>query len=371
MASISTDQDLPPPLHLELGDRSYEIHIGPGLLARAGRLIEKAVAPSQGFIVTHPRVAALHGTSLREGLGFPSSTILVPAGERQKTLRRAAVLYDQLLTLAADRQSAIIAFGGGVIGDLAGFVAATYMRGLAYVQVPTTLLAQVDASVGGKVAVDHPRAKNLIGAFHQPRVVIADSETLRTLRERDYRAGLAEVVKHAVLADAAFFGWLEDNLEALSRRDPGAIAYAVRRSCEIKAEVVGQDEREAGLRAVLNLGHTVGHALEALAGYRGLRHGEAVAIGLTAAAALSRRLGRLAGSDAERIERLLRGFALPVHIAGIPAERILGAMKADKKALRGVPRFVLPVAIGAVEVLSEVPEQALRAALTGVGAEAG
>ena len=356
-------------LRVELGPRSYQIHLGRGLLERAGQLIADAVAANRGFVITHPRVDRLHGESLRRGLaGLPFDTIAVPAGERHKSLRQAAILYDQLLSRGADRGSAVIAFGGGVIGDLAGFVAATYMRGLPYVQIPTTLLAQVDASVGGKVAVDRPQAKNLVGAFYQPRAVIADSGVLRTLSARDYRAGLAEVVKHAIIADAGLFRWLEENAEALSKRQPDAIAHVVRRSCEIKADVVRQDEREAGPRAMLNLGHTVGHALETLAGYRGLRHGEAVSIGMAAASRLAQDLGRLEESTADQIQGLLERCGLPTRSPAIPAGKVLAAMRSDKKAAGGAPRFVLPRAIGVVEIGVEVPEEALARALVAVGA---
>jgi 3-dehydroquinate synthase len=357
------------PLRVELGDRSYQIHLGPEALANAGRLIEAAAAPSSAFIITHPIIDRLHGDVLRRGLrGFSFEIIHVPAGERQKTLRRAAWLYDRLLELGADRSSAIIAFGGGVIGDLAGFVAATYMRGVPYLQIPTTLLAQVDASVGGKVAVDHPKAKNLIGAFYQPRLVLADSGVLRTLPAREYRSGLAEVVKHAVALDQALFLWLQQNAAALASRHPSAIAHAVRRSCEIKAEVVRRDERETGPRAILNLGHTVGHALETLAGYRSLRHGEAVAIGMVAAARIAVSTGRLAPAVAAEIESLLHRFRLPVRSPAFRVDDIIASLRADKKTLVGVPRFVLPRAIGDVESGVEVPEHTVADVLLSLGA---
>jgi len=367
----SPQQDAEPStrVSVDLGPRSYQIHIGSGLLNRAGKLIGSAAEPVRGFIITHPLVDRLHGEALRRSItAFPTHTLLVPSGERQKSLRRASLLYDQLLDSGADRSSAIIAFGGGVIGDLAGFVAATYMRGTTYIQIPTTLLAQVDASVGGKVAVDHPKAKNLIGAFYQPSLVVADTSVLRTLRARDYRAGLAEVVKHGVIADAAFFSWLENNISALRRREPGAVAHVVRRSCEIKADVVRRDERESGLRAVLNFGHTIGHALESLTGYKALRHGEAIAIGMVAASRLAQHLGMIRQDDFERVQELLTVLHLPVSIPAISAEDILAAMRADKKAIDGVPRFVLPTAIGRVEVGFDVPQSAVQTALVDVGA---
>jgi 3-dehydroquinate synthase len=351
-----------------LGERCYRIHVGRGLLAESGRLI---ASPRGGraFVITHAIVDRLHGGALREGLGrLEAQTISVPVGERQKSIRRAAVLWDELLARGADRRSTIIAFGGGVIGDLAGFVAATYMRGLPYVQVPTTLLAQVDSSVGGKVAINHPRAKNLIGAFHQPLAVIADVAVLATLRPRDYREGLAEVVKTALIADADLFRWLEEQGRLVMARDPDALAHLVRRCCEIKAHVVAADERESGPRAMLNLGHTVAHALEALGGYRRLRHGQAVSIGMVVAARIARRLGRAPAATAERLVRLLGAFGLPARIPGAPAAAILAAARADKKAIAGIPRFVLPRGIGRVEWDREVPVEVVKMALKETGA---
>jgi 3-dehydroquinate synthase len=360
-----------PPVRVALGDRSYEIHIGAGTLADARRLISPGAAPGALFVITHPAVQRLHGEALRAGLApLAPETILVPAGERHKTLRRAALLYDELLARGADRRSIIIAFGGGVVGDLAGFVAATYMRGIAYVPVPTTLLAQVDASVGGKVAVDHPQAKNLIGCFYQPRLVIADADTLRTLSRRDYVAGLAEVVKHGLIADASLFAWMEENASAITRRLPDPIVHMVRRSCEIKAGVIAQDERESGLRATLNLGHTVGHALETLTRYRDLRHGEAVAIGMVAAARLAAAVGVFPAADAERIERLLSRLGLPTRLPDVNAGDMVRTMSADKKSAAGRPRFVLPRAIGQVEFGREVPLETLRHVLGQLGAAA-
>jgi len=356
-------------LRVELGERSYDIHAGSAVLARAGALIRAATGSDGGFVITHPVVDRLHGEVLGKGLGsFAHETILVPAGERQKSVRRAAVLWDELLARGADRRSVVIAFGGGVIGDLAGFVAATYMRGIPYVQVPTTLLAQVDSSVGGKVAINHPKGKNLIGAFYQPRLVLADAGVVKTLRARDYRAGIAEVVKHAVIADAGMFDWLERNARSAARREPEAVSYMVRRSCEIKGEVVRRDEREAGPRAVLNFGHTVGHALEILGGYRAFRHGEAVAVGMVAAARVAERTGVLSAEEEERIERLLKAFRLPTRIAGMPAAGITKAMRSDKKALAGTPRFVLPRAIGEVEIGVEVEPAVLGEVLADLGA---
>jgi len=358
------------PLLVKLGERSYQVHVEAGALGRAGELV-MATACRRGFVITDPRVNGMHGAALRAGLGrFEAEPILVPAGERQKSLRRAGLLWDELLSRGADRGSVIIAFGGGVIGDLAGFVAATYMRGLPYVQLPTTLLAQVDSSLGGKVAINHPRAKNLIGAFHQPRVVVADVSVLRTLRPRDYREGLAEVVKTAAIADRTLFGWLERNRAEVLERDPEALTHLVRRSCEIKARVVEADERESGPRALLNFGHTVGHALESLTGYRALRHGEAVSIGMAGAARVSRLLGVLPEEDEKRLTALLAGFGLPTKIAGLGAPAVFDTFRLDKKAVGGVPRLVLLTAIGQAEWGRQVPPRMLRAALRGIGATA-
>lgn len=355
-------------LLVDLGERSYEIHMGAGLLARAGDLIS-AGGGSRGFVVTHPIIARLHGERLARGLGgLRVETLLVPAGERQKSLRRASALWDELLGRGADRRSVIIAFGGGVVGDLAGFVAATFMRGVPYVQIPTTLLAQVDSSVGGKVGVNHPKAKNLIGAFYQPRLVVADVTVLSTLRARDYREGLAEAVKTAAIADADLFGWLEQNAAALLRRDAREVSHLVRRCCEIKAGVVRADERESGPRAILNFGHTVGHALESLTDYRSLRHGEAVAIGMVAAARIARLLGFLQGECERRLARLLSSLRLPTDIPGISAGAIVDAVRSDKKAVAGISRFVLPRAIGEMELGVEVPEATLKKGLREVGA---
>ncbi len=355
-------------LQVSLGERSYEIHIGSGLLAQAGALIAEA-AGGRGFIITHPTLSRLHGEALQTGLQpLPFETIFVPNGERQKSLRRASMLWDDLLARGADRKSVVVAFGGGVIGDLSGFVAATYMRGLPYVQIPTTLLAQVDAAVGGKVAINHPKAKNLIGCFYQPRLVIADVSVLATLPARDYRAGLAEVVKTAMLSDRDFFQWLEANVASIERREVNSLSHIVYRCCEVKAEVVRQDERESGLREILNLGHTIGHALETLMGYRALRHGEAIAIGLVAASRISQSLDLLTLEEEARIAGLLTRFRLPTRIPAIAAPAIFAAISADKKAIEGKPRFTLPLGIGRAEVGYEVDQATLEKILFDLGA---
>jgi len=350
-------------VRVDLEPRPYDIHVGAGLLARTADLVAP-LHPSRVLVLTHPAIARLHGPALLAPFGANSPEVIeIPSGERRKSLRWAARLYDELLARRADRASVLLTFGGGVVGDLGGFVAATYMRGLRFVQVPTTLLAQVDASVGGKVAVDHPHAKNLIGAFYQPSLVVADTSTLHTLPAREYRCGLAEVVKHGVIADAVFFAWLEDSTPAVAARDPDALLHLVRRNCEIKAAVVAADEREAGLRAILNFGHTAGHALETLTGYRALRHGEAVAMGMVAAARLSETLGLCPPEVGNRIARLLTAFRLPTTLPALDTDELIATMRSDKKAVAGTIRFVLPRDIGTVEIVDQVPEAALREAL--------
>jgi 3-dehydroquinate synthase len=309
-------------------------------------------------MVTQPAVAP-HATrvaaSLR-GAGFDLAVLEVPEGEEAKSLRQAERLWDGFLAHGLDRVSPVVAVGGGVVGDLAGFAAASFMRGVPVVQVPTTLLAQVDASVGGKVAVNHPRGKNLIGAFHQPRLVLIDPETLRTLPDREYRSGLAEVVKTAAALDAELFASLEQGLEPLRRRDPALLEAVVAACCAEKARIVERDEREeTGLRMVLNYGHTVGHALEALSGYRRWLHGEAVAIGMTAAGRLAVRLGWMDLGTAERQEALLRGVGLPTRFSGIEPREIAQALRHDKKARDGRVPFVLLRELGRADVHPDVP----------------
>jgi 3-dehydroquinate synthase len=289
----------------------------------------------------------------------------VPPGESQKTLRRLGWLLEQMQAAGLDRSSAVVALGGGVIGDLAGFAAAVYMRGIPYVQTPTTLLAQVDSSIGGKVGVDLPQGKNLAGAFHQPAAVFADLDTLRTLPAREFRQGLAEVVKHAIIADARFFEYLEARRVPLLRRDPAVLLHVVRRSCQIKAAVVSRDEREAGERALLNYGHTFAHALETWGGYRKYRHGDAVAVGMVAAAKLSERRGWLRSDELARIRALLAAMRLPIAASEAPPQELLAIMAADKKARGGRLRFVLPRVVGAAAIADDVqPEEIVQALAT-------
>ncbi|MDW8373088.1 MAG: 3-dehydroquinate synthase [Planctomycetota bacterium] len=356
-------------LLVDLGARSYPIHIASGALARAGSLIAPCLAAPQALIIADATVAALHGATLRQSLaaaGIHAELVAFPPGERSKTLDTAAQLWDACARHRLGRDGAILALGGGVAGDLAGFVAACWMRGVRFVQAPTTLLAMVDSAVGGKTGIDIPAGKNLIGAFCQPVAVICDPAVLTTLDERNYRAGLAEVIKYGVIRDAALLAWLEGQAEAVSARDPEAIAHIVHESCRIKAWYVACDEREEGLRAELNLGHTFGHALEAESGYQGLLHGEAVAIGMRLACVLARSLGVLADPDLPaRLDALLTRFGLPLRYpATDPAliERLVARTALDKKARGGRVRFVLPVRAGQVTVLPVADQAAIAAA---------
>ncbi|HEU4458943.1 MAG TPA: 3-dehydroquinate synthase [Methylibium sp.] len=326
-----------------LGSRSYDIVLGIGLLDQP-RAFEGVRDAALAVVVTNTTVAPLYAAELVQCLGRRHGrihTIRLPDGESHKTWPTLNLVFDELLSLGADRKTILYALGGGVIGDITGFAAACYMRGIDFVQVPTTLLAQVDSSVGGKTGINHPRGKNMIGAFHQPLRVIADLDTLRTLPEREYRAGLAEVIKYGPIADAPFLGWIESSIERLLARDVEALRHAVRRSCEIKAAVVGQDEREAGLRAILNFGHTFAHAIEAGLGFGEWLHGEAVACGMAMAADLSAAVGLLPASDADRIVRLIDRAGLPVRGPALGAGRYLQLMRVDKKAEGGAIRFVL------------------------------
>lgn len=355
-------------LHVQLGARSYPIVVAPGLLAHVAEQID-SVAPSASAIVilSHPRLAALYAPPLVAGLkakGLPVRIVTVPPGERHKNLRTVARLYDALLDAGLDRKSVLITLGGGVLGDLGGFVAATYLRGIPFIQIPTTLLAQVDASVGGKTGADLPRGKNLVGAFYQPRAVWIDTDTLQTLPARELRSGLAEVIKYGIISDEGFFARVTAQMPRLLRRDPEALASAIVRSCEIKAEVVGQDETEQGLRAILNFGHTVGHALETVTGYRRFKHGEAIAIGMVSAALIGEEVGVTPREITGQIAAALTAAKLPTAFpADVPPEPILEAMRRDKKTVAGKLNFVLAERIGHVRRVVDVPPSAVRAAL--------
>jgi 3-dehydroquinate synthase len=351
-------------LSIDLGARSYPILIGPGLLEDADVLSE--VVPARDvMVVTNDVVAPLYLARLVHALGDRRvETALLPDGERYKTLETMGRVLDALVATRMNRDACVLALGGGVIGDVAGFAAACYQRGVGYVQVPTTLLAQVDSSVGGKTGVNHPGGKNLIGAFHQPLAVISDTRTLGTLPVRELRAGLAEVIKYGLVADEVFLAWLESNLEQLLALDPPAVEYAVRRCCEIKAAIVAEDEREHGARALLNLGHTFGHAIEAAAGYGEWLHGEAVGVGMLLAADLSHRLGWIGGADVERVRELLQRAGLPVTAPRIGAGRALELMAMDKKVLAGRIRLVLLARIGEGVVSGDYAAEALQQTLS-------
>ena len=346
-------------LEVALGARSYPIHIGAGLIGDR-ELVEKTIAAEQVLIVTDTTVAPLYLDALQRSLAERTCrTHVLADGEQHKTLATLAEIVDTLVAENFHRDACIVALGGGVVGDIAGFTAACYQRGIEFVQVPTTLLAQVDSSVGGKTAVNHPRAKNMIGAFYQPTAVIADIGTLATLPPRELAAGLAEVVKYGLILDAAFFAWLEDHVEALLALDADSLGHIVRRSCELKAMIVAEDERERGRRALLNLGHTFGHALESLGGYGRWLHGEAVAIGTVLAACTSVELGKLTVSDAERIEALLKRFGLPTRAKGLSERAILEAMAIDKKATAAGLNLVLLDAIGTGIIEAAPPDELL------------
>ncbi len=347
-------------LDVALGDgRGYPILLGADLLGRPGLL--EPFTGSQVLIVTNATVAAPYLHKARQSLTASQIDVVeIGDGERFKTLDTYASILDALIANRHNRATTVVALGGGVVGDVAGFAAATYQRGVALVQIPTTLLAQVDSSVGGKTAVNHPAGKNLIGAFHQPRAVITDVGVLATLPTREYRAGLAEVIKYGVIADADFFAWLEAHLDELLEREPAGLLHAVRRCCAIKAEVVAADEREQGRRAILNFGHTFGHAIEALTGYQCYLHGEAVAVGMAMAMELSARLGR--ANDTQRVRRLLARAGLPVA-ADVDPAAMLEAMGMDKKVLDGRIRLVVCDEIGRASVTADAPPEAVLASI--------
>ena len=349
---------------IALGDRSYDIVIGSGLWrdVSAWQGLPRA---STALIVSNPTVAGFYGTAMRQALAPHYGRIItleLPDGEAHKDWAALNLIFERLLREGCDRKTVLFALGGGVVGDVTGFAAASYMRGVPYVQVPTTLLAQVDSSVGGKTAINHPLGKNMIGAFYQPQRVLCDLDTLATLPQRELSAGLAEVIKYGPIADGDFLDWIEAHLDALLARDPQALAYAVQRSCEIKAAVVAEDERESGLRAILNFGHTFGHAIEAGLGYGTWLHGEAVACGMVLASELSVQLGLMPADFAARMRRLCERARLPVRAPDLGAERYLELMRVDKKTEAGELRFVLIEALGRA-TLRAVPDAQVRATL--------
>ncbi|GFE60858.1 3-dehydroquinate synthase [Geobacter sp. AOG2] len=353
---------------VNLGESSYDILIESGSLPTLGQRCTSLGLTGRAAVVTNPTVNALYGEAVRRSLteaGCSVALIEMPDGEEFKNAATLGSVYDALIEAGLDRRSFIVALGGGVVGDLAGFAAATFLRGIPFVQVPTTLLAQVDSSVGGKTAIDHPRGKNLIGAFYQPRLVLIDVDTLATLPEREYRAGLAEVVKYGIAIDGPFFEYLERNIDALSAMGRECLMTVIQRCCELKAMVVERDEKEAGLREVLNYGHTLGHALETLAGYRSLVHGEAVAIGMVLAARICSLRGECRDDDVTRIKALLGSLGLSVTPPEVKRSQLLDVLLKDKKSRAGAINFICNQGIGNHTVAQLSPEELLT--LSGLG----
>jgi 3-dehydroquinate synthase len=353
-------------LNVDLGERSYPIHIGAGLLDRPELLLPH-LAQKRVAVVTNTTVAPLYLERLTATLqagGVAVTPIVLPDGEAHKNWETLNLIFDALLTQRAERKTTLIALGGGVIGDMTGFAAACYQRGIPFIQVPTTLLSQVDSSVGGKTGINHPLGKNMIGAFYQPKVVLADTDTLKTLPARELSAGLAEVIKYGLIRDVEFLAWLEANMDKLRALDPAAITHAIHRSCEIKAQVVGEDEREGGIRAILNLGHTFGHAIETGMGYGNWLHGEAVAAGMVMAAQTSQRMGWLTEADVARTRALIRAAGLPDAAPDLGVDTYLDYMGHDKKVESGKLRFVLLKRLGEAVITGDVPTDVLTGVLT-------
>lgn len=352
---------------VELGSNSYEVRVGAGLLARTGLWLKEVGLSGKAVIITDTTVKGLYVDAVRQGLtnaGFKVAILEVPPGEEQKSLKTAGRLYNGLSRAFAERTTSVLALGGGVIGDLAGFVAATYMRGVPLIQIPTTLLAQVDSSIGGKTAIDHGQLKNTIGVFYQPKLVMADIDTLKTLPEDELTNGLAEVIKHAAIRSRELFDFLDDNLERARALHAAVLEKIVLENVRIKAEVVAKDEKESGLRAILNYGHTVGHALEAVSNFQ-LRHGQTVAIGMMAAARISSRMEILDEGDVMRLERVIRKAGLPVKMPELSVEEIMQAMKHDKKVAQEQIRFVLLKSIGNAFITDEVDPSLVEEVLIG------
>ena len=355
-------------IRVELGERSYNIIIGSSILDKLGENLKAFNLSPRVAIVSNPTVFSLYGERVSESVrksGFNVVTITVPDGEEYKDLLRIQQIYDKLLEHKLDRSSALIALGGGVIGDMTGFAASTYMRGISCMQVPTTLLAQVDSSVGGKTGVNHSLGKNMIGTFWQPGLVWIDVETLQTLPKREVLAGLAEVIKYGVIYDKGLFDFLETNRDMILNLDRNALTHIIRRSCKIKAEVVAKDERESGLRAILNYGHTIGHAIETLTGYTHFLHGEAVAIGMYQEAVLSHLLGFIAKEQVMRIKAVIDAYRLPSEMPpDVSADSLLASMQLDKKTVAGQLKFILPEKIGTVRIHKGISEKAVRESLS-------
>lgn len=357
-------------LSVDLGDRSYPIYIGHGLL-RNSDLYTPYIKGRQVLIVSNETIAPLYLEDVKSALAdYQVDTVVLPDGEKYKDLNTLNLIFDELLERRHNRTTTLIALGGGVVGDMTGFAAAAYQRGVNFIQVPTTLLSQVDSSVGGKTGVNHPLGKNMIGAFHQPQCVIADTDTLQTLPSSEMAAGMAEVIKYGLITDAEFYEWLQSNVTSLMAGDAKFLADAIYRSCSNKAKVVAKDEREGGIRAILNLGHTFGHAIESHQGYGNWLHGEAVGAGMIMAADLSQRLGYLQTQDVEHLSQLLKAASLPVEgPADMTCEDYISRMAVDKKVLDGALRLVLLKEIGDAYITSEVPRQLLNETLIAYGAK--
>ena len=354
-------------IRVELGERSYTIATGSGILKNIGKSLERFDFSKKAAIVSNPTVFNLYGKTLVSSLstsGFEIIEIILPDGEEYKNLSSVERIYEQLLKMRFDRRSVLIALGGGVVGDITGYAASTYMRGIDFIQVPTTLLAQVDSSVGGKTGVNHALGKNMIGTFWQPRLVWVDISTLHTLSRRNFLAGIAEIVKYGIIWDSTFFDFLEKKRETLLSLNPDDIIHIIRRSCEIKADVVSRDERESGLRAILNFGHTIGHAIETATGYTTFLHGEAIAIGMHVEAILANEAGLISSEGVSRIRHLLKTFGLPTEIpASIDIPALFEAMKLDKKAVSGDVKFILPEQIGRVRIQGNISEKTVHQAI--------
>jgi 3-dehydroquinate synthase len=351
-------------IRVDLGERSYNIIIGSGVLNDLGRILEKFAFSNKIAVISNPTVYAFYGEKISGTLkdaGYDLTEVLIPDGEEYKSLAYTEKIYASLLEAKLDRKSALIALGGGVIGDITGFAASTYMRGIDFVQVPTTLLAQVDSSVGGKTGVNHPLVKNMIGTFWQPRLVWIDTATLATLPRREFLSGLAEVIKYGVIWDKDLFAYLETNRDKILQLDAASLTHIIRRSCEIKAEVVSKDERESGLRAILNYGHTIGHAVETVTGYNKYLHGEAVAIGMHMEAKLSHQIGTLDEEEVLRIKALIDSYELPsAPPDDIEVNDLLEKMQIDKKTVGGEMHFVLPEKVGGAKIRSGLTAEDIR-----------
>lgn len=358
-------------VRLNLAERSYSILIAEGLLEKTGDILRERQLEGRILVVTNPTVARWYREIVVQSLekaGYGVQVVEIPDGESYKSLEQASILYDTLVGGAYDRKSILIALGGGVIGDLTGFVAATYMRGVRFVQIPTTLLAQVDSSVGGKVAVNHPKGKNLIGAFYQPSLVISDVSTLKTLPEAEFSSGMAEVIKHGIILDENYLRLIAGEYQLIRGLDPGLLSFVVSGSCRIKGRVVEEDEKESGLRAILNFGHTIGHAVEAITNYTRYKHGEGVAIGMIAASRIAAGTGLLKQADlTARILEICQQYNLPTEISGLAIAPILKTIRLDKKVEYAKLRWVLPEKVGSMKISSEVPVEIVTEVLAGMG----